>query len=60
MYLFAANTKKREVDFACVLPGARGSADVLWEGRRVPVDAGGVSDRFAPYGVHVYRFRSAP
>ena len=32
-------------------------AEVIGEGRRIPIRAGLFEDRFAPYDVHLYRIR---
>jgi hypothetical protein len=37
------------------LPPGSGEAEVLDEGRRIPVRAGAFEDAFAPYDVHLYR-----
>ena len=35
----------------------RGAAEVIGEGRSIPLDAGRFVDDFAPYAVHLYRIR---
>jgi hypothetical protein len=58
-FLFAVNARNEPVEFECVMPGAEGAAEVLWEGRAVEVEEGRFRDAFKPYEVHVYRLGAA-
>jgi hypothetical protein len=58
-YLFAAGMRNAAAlgSFTVAsLPG-RATAEVIGEGRHLPVNEGRFEDHFAPYDVHVYRIR---
>jgi hypothetical protein len=56
-YLLAVNAADAEVA-ARFNVGAAGTVEVLWENRSLKPSADGtIEDRFAPLGVHVYRFK---
>jgi hypothetical protein len=56
-YLLAVNAADAEVT-ARFDVGAAGTVEVLWENRSLKPSADGtIEDRFAPLGVHVYRFK---
>lgn len=58
MYLLAVNPSEEAVDAAITVEGlAANAAEVVFEGRRVPVNDGTFGDRFGGAGVHVYRFQ---
>ncbi len=57
-YLIAVNPSEEAVDAAITVGGlVAGAAEVVFEGRRIPVNDGTFGDRFEGAGVHVYRFR---
>lgn len=56
-YLLSVNAAASAVT-ARFSAGAFGDVEVLWENRSIkPSESGCFEDRFAPLGVHVYRFR---
>lgn len=55
--LFAASSSAETVKARLTLPGLGREAEVLFEGRTVAPRAGSLEDTFAPYAVHVYRWR---
>lgn len=55
--LFAVSRRGFSGEATLVLPGALpGSAEVVKEGRAVPIAAGRIVDRFEPWEAHVYRY----
>ena len=52
-YLIVANSARAEVT-ARFTAGARGQVVLPFEAREIAAEAGGFSDRFGPYQVHVY------
>ncbi len=52
-YLIVANSARADVT-ARFTAGARGKVALPFEGREIAAEAGGFSDRFGPYQVHVY------
>lgn len=58
-YLFAAGMRDRAARGQFTVTGlpARASAEVLGEGRTIPVLNGRFEDDFPPHGVHLYRIR---
>lgn len=55
-YVIAVSVAAAETHYAVPAPGlADGAAEVLFEGRSVNIQAGTISDQFAPLGVHVYK-----
>ncbi|MBR2838654.1 MAG: hypothetical protein IKE55_07725 [Kiritimatiellae bacterium] len=60
-YVFAVNSAKAEVRARLAIPGVSSAAGgVLWEKRSVRVKGGTLEETFAPFAVHVYRFRQSP
>ena len=59
LYAISVNSRYDEVKARIVLPGATGTAYVLWEDRTLPAQ-GGVTDVFRPFAVHVYRIAKTP
>lgn len=59
-YLIAVNEKTEPVTAHLSLPGAEqlGRVQVLFEDRDVQAEAGGFTDEFEPYGVHVYKIEA--
>ena len=55
-YLLAANSSDQPITAKMTLPGLKQEAEVLFEGRKVPVTGGKLQDSFAPMAVHVYRW----
>ncbi len=56
LYLIAVNMERKPADARLTLPGAPDAGGVaIGEDRAVTLSAGVLSDRFEPYGVHVYR-----
>ena len=58
-YLFAVCMRNAAATAAFTVTGLgkEAAAEVLGEGRKVPVRDGAFEDRFAPYGVHLYKIR---
>ena len=58
-YIFAVGMRNAATRGAFTVPGlpAKATAEVLNEGRSIPVRNGRFEDDFAPYGVHLYRVR---
>jgi hypothetical protein len=55
-YLFAVGMRDGEARATIALPGrASSTAEVLGEGRTIPIVDGTFQDGFAPYAVHLYR-----
>jgi hypothetical protein len=54
-YVFAVSMRDRPVSGSFKLPGVAGKVEVIGEGRRLDVAAGGWSDEFKGYDVHLYR-----
>ena len=54
-YLIAVNGTAKEVTAEFNLGICGRQAQVLWEGRTVPVSKGRITDRFGPLAVHVYK-----
>lgn len=54
--LIAVNATESDVRVRFAANGS-GESEVLWENRSVRFDGGAITDSFAPFGVHVYRFR---
>lgn len=62
LYLFAIGMRNRPTRATLTIRGRRGlpaEAEVLDEGRRVPIRDGALRDDFGPYQVHIYRVRLA-
>lgn len=59
-YVFAVAMRDGEATGTFSVPGAKGRArvEVLGEGRTIEAEGGSWSDRFAHYGVHLYRIAS--
>jgi hypothetical protein len=57
LYVFAAATREKGTKASFAVKGAKGSAEVLGEGRSLPVKNGAFDDDFKPYEVHLYRIR---
>jgi hypothetical protein len=55
-YLLTANSSRATVRARIEWPQTPAQAEVLWEGRKVPVQGGAIADEFAPYAVHLYRW----
>ena len=60
IYLFTANTSFDPAEVAITMPGLPGqtTATVLGEDRQVAVTRGKIDDKFAPFGVHIYKIRA--
>lgn len=60
-YLFAVGMRNGPARGSFVVDGLpqRAVAEVLGEGRRLPVQGGRFADDFRPYDVHLYRIRRA-
>ena len=56
-YVFAVNSTDGTVRARLTLGSVPPVGDVLWENRKVRATDGGLEETFAPYAVHVYRFR---
>ncbi len=57
-WLFAAGMRNGATTATFTLKdGKATTAEVIGEGRRIPVTKGRFTDTFAPYDVHLYRFR---
>src|SRR5262249_31161745 len=58
-YVFAVGMRNGATRASFEVKGLPGSttAEVIGEGRRVPVTGGRFEDAFAPYAVHLYRIR---
>ena len=60
-WLVAVNAAPAKVRATFALPAsagvAAGEGETLWEGRRVKAASGTFDESFAPFAVHVYRFR---
>ena len=55
-YLFAVNMHRKPEQATLTIAGlGDGAAEVLFEGRTVPLKAGRLTDAFAPYAVHRYK-----
>ena len=54
-YVFAVGMTDAPVQGTINLKGAAGTVEVLGEGRRLAASAGGWSDTFDGYQVHLYR-----
>ena len=55
-YVLAVNMQRKATQATIAVKGANGAAaEVLFEGRTVPLKGGALSDAFAPYAVHRYR-----
>ena len=54
--LLAANSAGQPISAQIKVPGLKGEAEVLFEGRKVTTQAGQITDDFAPLAVHVYRW----
>ncbi|MBM4036009.1 MAG: hypothetical protein FJ291_30110 [Planctomycetes bacterium] len=55
-WVFAVNMYRKPEKPAIAIKGIRdGTAEVLFEGRTVPIKGGVLTDDFAPYAVHRYR-----
>ena len=59
IYLFAVAMYHQETDALFQVPGlgTHATAEVLGEGRRIPVEKGRFADRFKGYDVHLYKIR---
>lgn len=57
LYLFASAMRDKGTKASFDVKGAKGSAEVLGEGRSIPVKDGRFEDDFKPYDVHLYRIR---
>jgi hypothetical protein len=58
-YVFAVAMRPRGCEPTITIPGVKtATAEVLGESRTVPVRGGKLTDRFDPYGVHLYRLRT--
>jgi len=59
-YLLTVNMRGENTHARFQLPDqvGQGRAEVLHEGKAIPVDAGQFEDEFRPYGVHLYRVNS--
>ena len=55
LWVLAVNTGAKPCDARLNLPGATGSAEVVFEGRRITAQAGSWRDSFGAYERHVYR-----
>ena len=55
-YLLAVNAAAETVSATLFTKGAR-TVEVLYENRTVTVEAGRITDDFASFGVHIYRWR---
>jgi hypothetical protein len=58
-YLFAANLKNERVQgtFTLRVPAVSSEIEVIGESRALAVEKGGLADEFAPYAVHLYRWK---
>lgn len=54
-YVLAVNATRRDVKARLSAGGAQGEAEVLWEGRKIPLANGCIEDSFAPLDVHIYK-----
>jgi len=61
VYVFAVNTQFDPAQVTMRAPALDGAteASVVHEDRQAPVENGAITDRFEPYGVHVYRVQTA-
>jgi hypothetical protein len=55
LWVLAVNTQSTAKSARLTVPGAKGQAEVVFEGRRVPVTNSVLQDRFGSYERHVYR-----
>ncbi len=58
-YLLAINAVRRPVRVRIPLKGVANEGEVMWEGRRIALAGGAISEAFTPFAVHVYRFQSS-
>ncbi|MEN6302358.1 MAG: hypothetical protein ABFD96_06515 [Armatimonadia bacterium] len=56
-YLLAANSAEAPIKARMTVPGLKGEAEVVFEGRKVMATGGKIVDEFGPLAVHVYRWR---
>ena len=56
-WIFSVAMRDKAAKAAFAIKGARGSAEVLGENRKIPVKDGKFEDDFKPYEVHLYRLR---
>ena len=54
-YLIAVNGTLKDVTAEFDIGGYSDRAQVMWENRELPVQNGKITDRFAPFAVHVYK-----
>lgn len=54
-YLIAVNGTLKDVTAEFDIGGYFDRAQVMWENREIPVQNGKITDRFAPFAVHVYK-----
>ncbi|MCE5250468.1 hypothetical protein LLG96_09645 [bacterium] len=59
LYVFAVCMRDSgtKASFFVSLPNGDGTAEVIGEGRTIPVTSGGFEDDFKPYDVHLYRIK---
>lgn len=60
LYVFAVGMRNAATRVALALPrgGSQAIAEVMGEGRTIPLQDGRFEDTFEPYAVHLYRIRS--
>jgi hypothetical protein len=56
-WVFSVAMREKASKAAFTVKGAKGSAEVLGENRRIPVKDGRFEDDFKPYDVHLYRIQ---
>lgn len=56
-WVFSVAMREKGAKASFLVPGARGTAEVLGENRSIPVKDGRFGDDFKPYEVHLYRIR---
>jgi hypothetical protein len=56
-WVFAVAMREQGAKASFAVKGAKGSAEVLGEGRTIPLKDGKFEDEFQPYDVHLYRIK---